>query len=681
MPSTINRSAAVALVAACTLLALFAARYTGLVGAACAYACINLFPGLALGLALDRQPTLGRLSLWTLVGSPAIAAGLAILLMLTGLQPDAAGRGLIIIFGVTALAAVSRSPSLRTSITRRHAVILGVFSAIVVLLTAYLPFSDEWWRIRSDAWFHAAVVAEIQDFGIPPTDPYFVGFVLQYMWFYHALVLVLSRACAADPFWIMAVLNVHALCGLIVATVMAAGVFRSRFAPRLASAATVVLGFNGIFWLFFPLKALKAFTGDVRGWDELTRMFTLTPLHYQTAFEFLNIYFNQEFFLDKFMVATAFGLGIGFMMTGWYAACSTIKARKRTTTALLFVALIGMLGFHSLVGFVALVGIFGGAILMHMQRGRIAGYSLRASAVLLATSLAAFVLMTPYLYAVMHLKESEQVFPLSFSLPKTIGIAVSSALAFLLALKQRRQLVAATPHARFFLLGTVALTLFCLSIKLPGPNTYDKLGYFVFLPLALAGGWTLADVAARVSRMKMMLLVLLCFVPVNAIAFVSFYATPPLVEVLPEEHALSRWVKANTDRRSVFIDNDDRVVLLVTGPRRYYWGRWPYAHQWGYDKLEMSRRYHTRRALYAPEPLDGTALASLAGIDEDIYVIVHDPDGNGATTAARNTAGLFREVYKDSAIAVMQVDRAACHNAAVDAKQVSDEELLRESGL
>ena len=36
-------------------------------------------------------------------------------------------------------------------------------------------------RYRSDAWFHAAVIAQIGDYGIPPEDPYFAGLALQWM--------------------------------------------------------------------------------------------------------------------------------------------------------------------------------------------------------------------------------------------------------------------------------------------------------------------------------------------------------------------------------------------------------------------------------------------------------------------------------------------------------------------
>lgn len=675
-----QRSARAGLALVCTLLALAGPDVSGPLAAWCTYLCLNLFPGLALGLALDRRPASGRLALWALMGSPALCAALSALAMLAGLDAATTGRLLMAVFGAGATIVIQRRSTPQTDLSGRELGIVCAVAAAAILLIAYLPLTDEWWRIRSDAWFHGAVVAEINDFGIPPSDPYFVGFALQYMWFYHVLVLVLARSCATDPFWIMAILNAHALAGLFVAAFATAGVFERRFGHRLASAATVLFGFNGLYWLFFPLKGLKALTGDVRGWEEISRLFSLSPLNYKTVTAFMNIYYNAEFFLDKYMVATAFGLALSFLMTAWYSASASFREGRSATLGLLFVALVGMLGFHSLVGFVTLVGIFGGGILMHLQLRRSDGYRGARILAVLAVSAAAFLLMTPYLYTVMHLKESEQVIPISFSLKKTIGISISSALVAVLAFKQRRRVLGATPHERFYIFAFCCVTLFCLSIRLPGPNTYDKLGYFPFMPLAVVAGWTLAD-AARASRLQTMALVALCFLPVNAVAFAGACATPPTVLVDDVDRAVTRWARANTGRSDVFIDNDDRVTLLVTGPRRYYWGRIGYADQWGYNRTEMSRRYHTRDALYASQPLDGTALASLAAIEQDTYVIVRDPRGAGADAAVRNESGLFSEVYNDGVVAVMKVDPTACRDAAAVRPQISEEELHRESGL
>jgi hypothetical protein len=285
----------------------------------------------------------------------------------------------------------------------------------------------------------------------------------------------------------------------------------------------------------------------------------------------------------------------------------------------------------------------------------------------------------------MHLKEREQVFPLNVSLKKTVGIAVSSAFVLVLALRQRGFWRDPSPETRFFTLALVSLTLFCLSISLPGPNTYDKLGYFVFIPLSIVAGFTLADrVLARSGRgrwREALAWTLLFYVPLNGLAFAGCFATEAPAVVTPEEARLSDWVREHTPREAIMIDDRDRPVMLVTAPRRYFAGSEAYASQWGYPKLEMSRRLHTQRALYRAEKLDATALDALGAVRDPLFIVVrpeHAPAGAPVTTRP----DLFRTVYDQDGLRLVQVDAAACRAAArLQDDGVSAEELIRESGL
>jgi len=556
---------------------------------------------------------------------------------------------------------------------------------LLVVLTAYLPMTREWWRIRSDAWFHAAVISQISDYGIPPEDPYFAGMPLQYMWFYHVLVLVLSRGAELDPFRVMALVNIQALLALGVAGWQLCGVFRRTFAHRLGAVSVLLLGFNGAFWLFLPVKMVKAMMGDVRGFDEIKRTYALFPLDYARALDFTNIYYNQEFFLDKFMVATAFGLSLAFMVAGWYGAAAYLQRRRAAPLVLLAGSLLGMLGFHSLVGFVMLVGIFGGAILAWLFRDRAAPFPVRQVLVLLGVSLGVFLASGPYLYQVMHLKEKEQVFPLSVSLRKTGGIFISCAFALALVLLRRPLFREKSLAARFFLFGALSVAVFCLVIMLPGPNTYDKLGYLVFLPLATLGGIALADLwpgRGGGARRRVIAWTFACMVPVNAIAFIGCFLTADTVEVTPPEARLSVWLRENTSRDALIVDDNDRVVFLVTVPRRYLWGCLAYAEQWGYPRLEMSRRLHMRRALYSPDALDASTLDVLGGIGEPLYAIVR-PEHRSMRAAVVARPDLFQMLHEgEDGYGVVRVDTAACRaSASGRSDHISPEELIRESGL
>jgi hypothetical protein len=329
------------------------------------------------------------------------------------------------------------------------------------------------------------------------------------------------------------------------------------------------------------------------------------------------------------------------------------------------------------------VGIFGGVILAWLTRGRDA-FPLRNAAILLGVSLACFLTMGPYLYEVMHLKQKEQVFPLSVSMPKTIGIFISCAFALAMVAIRRPLFRERTPVSRIFLLGALSVTVFCLVIALPGSNTYDKLGYLVFLPVAILGGIALADLWIERSgkaRRSIIAWTVAFMLPVNAIAFAACFATPDEVTVTAPEANLSVWLREHTPRNALIMDDADRVVFLVTVPRRYLWGCTGYAQQWGYPRLEMSRRLHTRRALYSPGALDGSTLQLLGEVKEPLFAIAR-PEHRAAHAAILAHPDLFQIVYEADGYAVVHIDTAACRaadNGRTD--HLSAEELIRESGL
>ena len=663
---------------------LAAAAIPALPGALLRWLGLMLAPGAALYLACERRaPRLSTLVLCALVLSPVVTTLIGIAGLWMHIQ-------IMTVVGITCAVGIAAAAvafvTLRVKVAlpdRRSLLWLGGLLLVLVFLTAFLPLTHAWWRVRSDAWFHGAVVAQIADYGLPPQDPYFAGLPLQYMWFYHVLILVLARGLNMDPFRVMALVNIQALLGLGVCAWQLCGVFRRTFGHRLAATAMLLLAFNGAFWIFLPVKLPRAFTGELRGWAELKRTYAMSPFNYDTARDFLKTYYNQEFFLDKFMVATAFSLALAFMVAGWYGASEFMRTKRPAPLMVLAVALIGMLGFHSLVGFVILVGIFGGAILAWLFRGR-AAFPVRAMLVLLGVSLACFLAMTPYLYEVTHLKQKEQMFPLSVSVQKTASIIIPCVFALGVWLVRKPLLRERTTEARFLLLGLVSVTAFSNIITLPGPNAYDKLGYMVFLPLSVLGGIALADLWTTTHGRRHRALVALtvaCMLPVNAITFAACFATPDEASMTAPEARMGAWLRDYTPRNALIIDDNDRVVFLVTVPRRYYWGRMAYAQMWGYPKLEMSRRLHVRRAIYAPGALDGTTLAELAAATDPIYVIVH-PENWDANAACITHPDLFQTVYRDEKYAILQVDRQAC--AAVSRSQperVSPEELIRESGL
>jgi hypothetical protein len=647
---------------------------------------LMLLPGVGLYLWLQRT---GRnttdAALAGLAVSPVLLAGVASLSLVAGVrEPVFLG----VLIGATVLLIIAGAGRRAEAMARppaREAWAFIALLAVTIVLVAALPATREWWRVRSDAWFHGAVVLEMRDLGTPPEDPYFAGMGLQYMWAYHALVLTLGRALRLDYFWVMAVLNWQALAMLSVAAYRLAAVFRPHTAHRIAAVATTLFAFNAAFWVFLPIKAGRALLGDVRGTEELVRTFSLTPLHYLRSYDVLSVLGAPPFFLDKYMVATAFGIAVSYLLAALAAGSAYLSRPGRGMWMVLCASIAGTLLFHTYVGLVAVGASLGAATALFLFPRAVRNYAPRMSLSVAAAVVLAVVLTAPFIYSVTHLKDSGGESLLGLSMHRAIAIVIPCSLVLVLAWRERHLRQDSAPAARFLQYFAVLTLLACLAIRLPGANDTAKPPFLVFVSLAVVAGFAIADSCLAQSgwrrfRLAAMWIVLFA-IPCNAIALAGCFGTPDETVVTPPEHAVAVWSDANTGRRDVIIDEPGHVFLLVAGPRRYLFGSWPYASQWKYPRAEMARRYHTVQSLFDPEPLDSTALGALAAAPEPLWVIVR-PEARAAGAIVARRDDLFPLAYEAGEIQVRAVDRFACRVALQSAAGgPSEKELIRASGL
>lgn len=680
---------AVAVLAAAAVLPL------GAPGRVAAYALMMLVPGAAIYRLVERRPSALEAAAAAFVLSPVVVVVPAALMMLAGVSAQWSARAVIVATAVLAMAAlaVPRRPAGdgddRVLLTGRQWAVLGGCVVLTLFMVGVFPLTSEWWRVRSDAWFHRAVIAQISHGGLPPDDPYFAGIPLQYMWWYHVLVLAVSRVTSLDPFWVMPLVNLQSLTGVFLATALFAGVFVKRFGYWMASCLTVAFSLNGLFWLLLPLKAIRAVLGDVRGTEELARTFSLSPFDWYRVKAFVQIYYNSDFLLEKFVVATAFGLAFALMALFWWAVADYLRRRRAFPLVATGASVVGMLGFHTLFGGVMLVSAGGGLVLSLVWRRRVDGYRLRPSLELAGAMTAAVLLCAPYNYSIMHLKAASNAFPFELSIKKIAAITITSTAAIVLAAFQKPFFTGRDVPRRFVQFALLTMIVFSTVLALPDANNYDKLPYFAYYPLAVVGGWTIADLVSRrrsaAGRVgAAVALAMLVMVPINAICFASFVNTPERETYSPEEPALAAWVRSNTTRDAVFIDRDFELFLLVAGPRRYLCGWLEYARMWQYDKVVMARRLHTRDVLLDGGPLDLTSARLLSLAPWELYVIDRGGVDSGSTVSRHQE--LFERVHQTESIALYRVDTEACARAArrlaeEGQTEVSPARLVRESGL
>jgi len=644
-----------------------------------------LLPGLALYLCLQRAGrTAADGALAALAVSPVLLAGTATLCYPAGVSTTVFLALLGASTTVAMLVALRLDAAPATFPPPPEARALLLLIASVVVLVAVLPATREWWRVRSDAWFHGAVVLEMRDIGAPPHDPYFAGMKLQYMWAYHALVLALGRAMNLDYFRVMAALNWHALVLLALAAYRLAAVFRTGTAPRITAVATTLFAFNAAFWFFLPLKAARALIGDIRGWQELSRTFALLPPDIMTSYGFLSIMGAPPFFLDKYMVATAFGMAVSFMLAVLAAGCACMSRAGRGSLLVLCAAIAGTIIFHTYVGLVAVAASMSALAALLVFRGRVRDCPPALPLAPAAVILLAVAVSSPFVYEVTHLKDTGGGSIIGLSLNRIAAIVIPCSLVMLLAWRERAVRTSPAAPARFLQFFALATLLACIVIRLPGANDTAKPPFLVFVSLAVVAGLAVADSCVtpqgRTRPAAALLWIGLFALPCNAIAFFGCWGSHGEPVATREERAIADWAARNTSRLDVFADDPGRVFLLVEGPRRYLFGSWDYASQWKYPRSEMAHRYHAVRSLFSSQPLDSTALSVLTA-QERLYVIVR-PEHRGAGAAVEERSDLFPVVFESGNIQVREVDRTACGLAIKDAPPgPSEKELIRESGL
>jgi hypothetical protein len=287
--------------------------------------------------------------------------------------------------------------------------------------------------------------------------------------------------------------------------------------------------------------------------------------------------------------------------------------------------------------------------------------------------------MSPYLYSITHSKESVgESSPWDIA-TRFVGVSISVAFVAVLAAFQRWLVRDRRVTSRFVVLAALIVILCALVVPLPGPNSYDKPPFIIVFPLAVVGGWSLVDLYKRHRRAALTIAVL-ALLPGNALALVACFNTPPDWMPSADERAMGAWIGQHTSRDAVLLDRDPRVPFLVLGPRRHLWGRLGYAHQWGYDRMEMARRYHTWRAVYSSAPLDGVTLSTLGSVSDPLYVVVRD-DRHGESVNARAQGAYFTPVHRVGSLSLARVDTERCRADAASLPGVGEEALRRELGF
>ncbi len=660
---------------------------TGVTAASFAGACVGF--GLMPGLAAVRFLASGERGVVpvsrALFLSPFLSGLAATALLLAGLDPGTAAAAILVAAYAAGLGAAvlprraaateANAAAGRVSHDERRL----IWWMIALAALALVPHLREWIRIRSDAWFHEAVVLEIDARGVPPQDPYFAGLRLQYMWVYHALLAVWSRAAGTEAWNLGGALNA------IWLTSLGGGVYAlSRRVGRPAREAVfaaifVPLGLGALFTLWLPLKVLRAAVGETRGMAELGPAFSLSPFGIDRVFHVMSSFHSPPPLLNKYLVMTALGGAITGLvwlaegLVGWVRR----PAAGRAVWTVLVMAAVWIWNPALALGGALGCGLGGLWLLARPGReppARIARPRVLAAALWVALGSAA---VAPLLLSAAS--NTAGPFPIGFDRSTVVPILVSSLAAVLFGIPALSRL-RPTAAARAFQALAAGFMIAAFLVVLPEPNARDKMPFVFYLLPATAAGWMLGALfhawRRRGRRAAAWVVLLLILVPATALTWTGYLFDPADRRISPDEAALYEWLRLETPPDAVILDSDDRDDVVVRVPRRQYWGREAYARLWSYAPAVMDRRRMVRDTLLGPPAARpdggpgsarpdaasyGRAVAALRGFarEDDVPVFVlwrpADHGGSDGIPGALGDRSLFTQAWSNPAATVLRL--------------------------
>lgn len=614
---------------------------------------LALSPGL-LGLTVTvlvlARVDLARASALALAGCAALAAG-AMLVRARRARSQASSAGAV------------------TAATGRWATAAFAWALLAALGVGLFPMFSEWWRVYSDAWNHFGILRSIVERGLPPTDPFFAGVRLQYAWVYHVYTAAVRSLTGIDPLALMAAWSSVSLASLVLSVASLGR--RLNGAPVAVTLALVLFGLNALFPEFSPVLLIKAELGQVRGWAEVQRTFGLVPFGSDRVGTLLRGLDGQDYFLNKFMVATPFSMGLA-LMASWAASFErwmSERGRAELVLAALLTLCAGAL--HPVVG-LHLAMTTGGLAALALVLGPRLGLDRTTVLPWGIASIAGFVPAALFILTLLGGPGgTHREFPLNLSPYKLMGMITCLALGFLFVRGPALALWRRGGPSRAWVVWLALGVLLGFTFRLPGGHPFysvDKFSYLIWIPLAITAAPGLAGFLARRSSWARAALLAVLFVPVNALSLASRVADPATRERQPWNQPGIAWMRANLPRDAVLVvPNGDWDTGNLVG-RDQYMSMVSLVTQLGYPVAEIEARRALCERFFAAESLDTADHARLAALGRPVYAVWTDFTGHewrwtpgesyrhGAAMPARpRPSGRARAVYESATHEVLEL--------------------------
>lgn len=548
--------------------------------------------------------------------SPFLVAAPWAALCTSGLGAVPAARVVLLLLAGTALIRAARpggEPG--PKLGRPEALVALAWTAVV----AALLFSHPALPPRADGWFHAGVVWQIADRGLPPEDPYFAGLPLLYFWGTHAWAAMALSLVPSLGVWLSLItLNLGAAAATLLAIAGLTRALGGTAAQAGWASMLVLIGWTPFGWVQVAGRAL---VGEVRGWPEVQRLVDagIDPMLVMLADGQLHA--SMAFQGDKALVLTPFGMGLALLVLGLVTMIEPLRGRWRFVS--LAVVIAAALFTHTVVGYALLLasGVWVAWALASAVRGE-PGAMGRAWGIALAAA-AALALLAPYVISITAGKQGQVALAPGVEALRTAlggtGVFLAGA-----ALWWWRGRSGSAP----VLLASILFLVLGLTLELSENNQskfFNLLAVSLSAPAAM-GLHAWATARSGIARLVRVAFLAALLLPTPSLALWAFAAERGQAagswhEPSPESRRTFAWARANTAPPTMFADLGGARELFTISGRSVLWGGADGERDWGHPPAQLEIRRRAVRALCTGAAPDAEAAALLNSLARPIVVV------------------------------------------------------------
>jgi hypothetical protein len=638
---------------ALAVLALFAGALPAVVAVPAVGVTFALTPGLVLARLLAPRARPAKTTLLAMVISPLLVGGGGAALLALGVGSRAAA--LAVVAGAGALTLVPWPP--REELDEPESVVPWVAGTAWAAVVLAFLLGNHWLLTRADGWFHAAVILQIAQRGLPVEDPFFAGMRLLYFWGYHVRGAMWLGLAPQLSVWVPVLSpQVAGAVGVMIGVALLAQRLGASARGQALATLVAAFGYAPFAWIRVVGRVLL---GDVRGMDEIRQILLQGVDPVLGALGAGTLHPSMAFFGDKFLIPTPFALGLAAFLAFTICLLDALEQPLARRWTILGLVQASALFLHSVVGAanVLMAGVWGVWTLTRARR-RPEAHLRTAFFALAAAAAGAVLLLLPYLAATLAGKQQTITFGLDLRGLSTWllagGLYVFAGMPWLM----RRSAAPGTARELWGLAW--GLTLAALLLQLPLGNQ-SKLFNLLFALLAAPAALQLiewVDACRGGARTLLVGAIVLALAPTVLLCAWGFASEARQLE-FSSEAPRSRWVEdayrwaaVHTPSNTVFVDPASRLGMAVVAGRSALWGGERWADNWGYDPESLEVRRLAVRELATGRVSERTRRL-IRELDRPV-VLVHRRQGpyadSTATPPLADEAGRWRLLYENDGV-------------------------------